>query len=112
LDGPCRHRGRSDRPSRADRLALDGALDDAAATLLGHRDFALARLDVARAGRRIDLDQLAVDVGRIVGRVGVHRLGHAHRAALQQCHTRSSGGELCDGQFERHSRITLFASGG
>jgi hypothetical protein len=51
------------------------------------------------------LHQLAVDVGREVGLVGVHRLGHAHRAALQQRHTRGRGGELCDGQFERHDRV-------
>jgi hypothetical protein len=76
------------------------------------RNVALAHaLDVAGTGDRIYGDQLAVDIGRVVRGARVHRLGHAHGAALQQCHTRSSGGELRDGQFERHSRITLFAWG-
>jgi hypothetical protein len=53
---------------------------------------------------RIDRDQLAVNFRAELRRFGIHRLGHAHRAALQQCDTRSSSGKLCDGQFERHSR--------
>jgi hypothetical protein len=53
---------------------------------------------------RIDRDQLAINFRAELRRVGVHRLGHAHRAALQQCNTRSSSGKFRDGQFERHSR--------
>ncbi|MCL9999910.1 MAG: hypothetical protein NBV68_11055 [Erythrobacter sp.] len=92
LDCALRQARRATRACRADRLALDGALDDAAAALLGHGDHPLAGLDVARAGHGIDLDQLPVDIGREVGRVGVHRLGHAHCTTLQQCDTRRCGG--------------------
>jgi hypothetical protein len=67
-------------------------------------DEALGTLDVARAGFRIDRDQLGIDIGAELGRVGVHRLGHTHRATLQQRHTGGGGGELCDGQLERHER--------
>jgi hypothetical protein len=74
-------------------------------------DHPLARLDVAHAGDRIDLHQLGVDLGRKLGRVGVHRLGHAHRTTLQQCNTRRSGGQLRDGQFERHGRIPCLLAG-
>jgi hypothetical protein len=70
-----------------------------------HRDHPLAGLDVARAGGRIDLNQLAINIARELGRVGVQRLGYAHRTTLQQCNTRRCGGELRDGQFERHGRI-------
>jgi hypothetical protein len=86
-------------------LALDGPLDDAAAPFFRLRNEPLAGLDVAGAGDRIDLDQLAIDIGREVRLIGVHRLGHAHRAALQQGYTRSSGGKLRDGQFERHGPV-------
>jgi hypothetical protein len=102
--GLHRARGHAGRTTRADRLAFDGTLDDTATGLLGHRNRALGTLDVASTGFRIDRDPLAVDIGRIVRSGGVHRLGHAHRAALQQRHPRSSGGKLSDGQFERHSR--------
>jgi len=104
LGGPGRRACRSDRASWTNGLAFDRALDNPAAALFRHRNVALTRLDVARPGHRIDRDELAVDVGRIIRRGGVHRLGHAHGAALQQCDTRSSGGKLRDGQFERHSR--------
>jgi len=105
LDRARRQARRAARACRTDRLALDGALNDAAAALFRHRDHPLAGLDVARASDRIDLDQLPVDIGREVGRVGVHRLGHAHRTTLQQCDTRRCGGKLRDGQFERHGPI-------
>jgi len=101
-----RQAGRATRSCGADRLAFDGPLDDPAATLFGRLDDPVAgRLDVTRARHRIDLDQLAVDIGREVGRVGVHRLGHAHRTTLQQCDTRRSGGQFRDGQFERHGLL-------
>ena len=70
-----------------------------------HGNLALARFDVARASDGIDLHQLAVDIGRKVRRVRIHRLSHAHGTALQQGDTRSGGGKLRDGQFERHSRL-------
>jgi hypothetical protein len=96
---------RAARPRGSDRLAFDRALDNAAAALLGRLDDALARLDVARAGDRIDLDQLSIDIGRKIGRARIQRLGHAHRTTLQQCDTCRSGRELRDSQFERHGPI-------
>jgi hypothetical protein len=85
-------------------LAFDRALNNPAAALFGQRQVGRARLDVARAGFRIDRNQLAVDLAAEFRRIGVQRLGDAHGAALQQCDTRCSGGKLRDGQFERHSR--------
>jgi hypothetical protein len=100
LDRADRHRSST---ASTHRLTFDRPLDNPAAALFRHRDLALTRLDVARASNRIDLDQLAVDIGRIIRGVGAHWLRHAHSAALQQSYARSSGGKLRDGQFERHS---------
>jgi hypothetical protein len=69
------------RTPRAYGHALNRALDNAAPAFFG--DDALGTLDVTQTGFRIDRDQLAVDVGGVIRDGGVHRLGHAHRAALQ-----------------------------
>jgi hypothetical protein len=51
------------------------------------------------AGDRISHHFLA---GGKIGRIRVHRLGDAHRTALQQGDASSGGRKLCDSQFERH----------
>jgi hypothetical protein len=104
LHGTRRQARRRDRTGRTNRLAFNRPLDNPAAALFGQRNLALA-LDVAQPGFRIDRDQLAIDLARKLGRVGVERFGDAHRAALQQGNPCGSSGKLRDGQFERHSRI-------
>ncbi|MCK0127284.1 hypothetical protein [Erythrobacter sp. F6033] len=107
------------------RLTFNRPLDNAATTLFRARQFASARFDVARLFnvswsfnilRTLDvtrlsdrnafaaiLYQLTIKIGRVLGLVGVKRLGHADGTTLDQGDTRDGGGELCSSQFERHS---------
>ncbi|MEM1196591.1 MAG: hypothetical protein AAGH57_10845 [Pseudomonadota bacterium] len=107
-----------------DWLALNCPLYNPATTRLGLRQrwqFAGARLDVLRfrdrRWQRPALYQFAVGVRAVDRIIGHHRLSDAHgapllsdlhRAARHQSHARSGGGELCSGQFDRHSLATLF----